>query len=66
MVLNNEDEASDDPSGDEWVKIKLVQINLTDNLFLSNKLFKQYSLKIKLKSFISNLEEEERERHEKQ
>jgi len=57
-----EDWASDDPNGDEWVKIKLVQINLTDNLFLSNKLFKQYNLEDKIKKFISNLEEEERER----
>lgn len=57
-----EDWSSDDPSGDEWVKIKLVQINLTDNLFLSNKLFRQYNLEDKIKKFISNLEEEERER----
>ena len=40
----------------------MVQINLTDNLFLSNKLFKQYNLEDKIKKFISNLEEEERER----
>ena len=57
-----EDWASDDPNGDEWVKIKLVQIDLTDNLFLSNKLFKQYKLEDKIKKFISTLEEEERDR----
>ena len=57
-----EDWASDDPNGDEWVKIKLVQIDLTDNLFLSNNLFKQYNLEDKIKRFISTLEEEERER----
>ena len=57
-----DDWASDDPNGDEWVKIKLVQIDLTDNLFLSNKLFKQYKLEDKIKKYVSNLEEEERER----
>ncbi len=56
------DWASDDPNGDEWVKIKLVQVDLTDNLFLSNNLFKQYRLEDKIKKFISNLEEEEIER----
>ena len=56
------DWASDDSNGDEWVKIKLVQIDLTDNLFLSNNLFKQYRLEDKIKKFISNLEEEEIER----
>ena len=57
-----EDWASDDPNGDDWVKIKLVQVDLTDNLFLSNSLFKKYKLKKRIKNFISNIEEEERKR----
>ena len=48
--------------GDDWVKIKLVQVDLTDNLFLSNSLFKKYKLKKRIKNFISNIEEEERKR----
>jgi hypothetical protein len=57
-----EDWATDDPNGDEWVKIKLIQIDLTHNMFLRNNLFNEYKLKHKIKKFISTLEEEERER----
>ena len=56
------DWSSDDANGDEWVKIKLIQIDLADNLFLNNELFKQHSIKRKIEKFLSKIEQEEKDR----
>ena len=56
------DWSSDDANGDEWVKIKLIQIDLADNLFLNNELFKQHSVKRKIEKFLSKIEQEEKDR----
>ena len=56
------DWSSDDVNGDEWVKIKLIQIDLADNLFLNNELFKQHSVKRKIEKFLSKIEQEEKDR----
>ena len=64
--LNNEDLTADwgneDTNGDEWIKIKLIQIDLSSRIFKENELFKNYTISERIEKFLFDLEEEERER----
>ncbi len=57
-----EDYASGDENGDEFIKIKLIQIDTTTLQFTNNNLFKQYRIKEKIEEFLSEIDEAERER----